>query len=327
MSYPERLRAGLKLGLQYGGSGMRGVFARSNWYYRFDGLSYGVFADDVVIGAGEDFEIEFDFFALNDGYLMSGSQVSENTTYTQVTSGGTIRVGAYIGTVGQPELTSTTVVNDLAWHHFQMTYDGTTARLYIDGAEESSVLWALPDGFSILQYVGNRVSFGYLDGIISDIKATVGTQLAANVPLDQKGSDVQRNRADSSNPITFQNPDHAENWYEYEAASGYYLGANMVTVELPLNSSAIGGSPVTTYDTGADIVAGASYQLTLVVSEYLGTGNLGFAGSDVTDGDLYGNGSISGVFVANQTSNLDVFTRTTNQCVFESIVCREVLNP
>lgn len=342
MPYPERLRTNLGLGLTKGGGGMGQVSTmetRSNDYYRFDGISYGVFAKDVVIGAGEDFVYKQKFLINTlptDSFRMFGD-LGSFSSRLRIVSDGRVNLRDSASNFDTASGVVTPYIGSLT--EIKVTRVANVTSIYLDdnliGSTET-----LNDSYEINQLNRNSTTVSDVPGVQSDIYIDVNGQTLVDCPLGQKGSDTQTNRADSSNPLTLQNPDHAENWYEYEAASGYYLGYERWTNQYASTfgeSSTIGDDGVRIYssdgsDSGVSISDslefGSVYAVGLTITDIttLGGGIRAgdSAGVDLIFTDL---GENSGTFTADATTSMVKRHVGITDITCSSISMREVLNP
>lgn len=90
-------------------------------------LSGNIFTIETWIRTAETSNSRLDIGAL------SNTGVANQGTFLFVENGI-----VHFDTFNSADAVSTTVVNDQAWHHVALTYDGTTAKVYVDGKEEGS---------------------------------------------------------------------------------------------------------------------------------------------------------------------------------------------
>lgn len=94
----------------------------------------------------------------------------------RVTTGGVLQ-----GYWGTGAATDSTVLSVGTWHHVAMTYDGTTARLYVNGQAGAS---AASTGFASMpttMYVGNVAGAGQLNGLLDDLAITTDCKTAEEI--------------------------------------------------------------------------------------------------------------------------------------------------
>ncbi len=118
--------------------------------------------DDHVVLANEgnfdfttsmtvEFWVKSNGFGLLEGLVTKGDDSWRVHTETN----GTVK---FAGSSAFPDFASTSAIDDNTWHHVAATYDGTTAKIYIDGVEESSVAANDPiDNSSFNVAIGNNL--------------------------------------------------------------------------------------------------------------------------------------------------------------------------
>lgn len=96
-------------------------------------------------------------------------------------------------------------------------------------------------------------------------------------------------------------------------------GPELATVS-SANGVAIGGPALSTYVVGQQIVQDRWYEILFTVSNYSGTGTVGF--SNFNNVRPTANGTYRYVVVAANNASLTAFTRDTNTCNYSNITCR-----
>lgn len=182
-------------------------FIRTNNYLQFDGVaSYGQFERDIVIPAGDDFEISVD--VLWDGKPWVGILgESKDLTYVRMTNSQTIDVRTTGGGgVFSPLLPVGQMVT------ITLTRLGLDLTLDIDGTSDTLLLSS--SGEIKVGFIGLRRTDSF-DGIIANpyIKNLTTGQVLVDSYIDQKGSDTQTNRADQTNNLQLFNVDHGTDWF------------------------------------------------------------------------------------------------------------------
>lgn len=93
-------------------------------------------------------------------------------------STGTPDFGGYSNTNGAADCQGPAPISADAWHHFVGTYDGTTLRLYLDGALDATLAWAGPFSYATNAIMAAAGSFGYFGGKLAKM-AVYDTVLSA----------------------------------------------------------------------------------------------------------------------------------------------------
>ena len=114
---------------------------------------------------------------------------------TNITSGGENSVSLWLwGPMTTQWLHSSVVVNDGMWHHVAGTYDGTTVKLYVDGALSASriVTATIQTGTSDVE-IGSRVGDGFFKGKMYDIRywnvARSASEISSSMSTQLTGSE------------------------------------------------------------------------------------------------------------------------------------------
>jgi hypothetical protein len=111
---------------------------------------------------------------------------------------------------------------------------------------------------------------------------------------------------------------------------GLVLGQNIATAT-SITGVAIGGPSFTNYQIVPAMTVGQAYEISFTVTGYSGSNTVGVAGDvakfspAITGGSsISGNGTIRLIGIASTTGTLELFTRSTNTCVFTNISVREL---
>ena len=101
--------------------------------------------------------------------------------YYGCTGGSTGKLGFFMGTTGGLTLCSKTSVNDGNWRFTVATYDGTTARLYVDGVLDNST--AMGNGLSggTTLYIGRSNAGGFFNGLLDEVRIYGRTLSASEI--------------------------------------------------------------------------------------------------------------------------------------------------
>jgi hypothetical protein len=124
--------------------------------------------------------------------------------YRSARSGGTGNA-THMGISGGNYFDAVTVVTDDQWHHWAGTYDGSTARIYLDGKLDASAIYGgqLGDGSGYNLYIGEnaqatgRLLHGLLDDVRIYDRALTEQQL---LDLINNGTSPAWNKAEKPNP-------------------------------------------------------------------------------------------------------------------------------
>jgi concanavalin A-like lectin/glucanase superfamily protein len=123
------------------------------------------------------------------GYLASASTSTDFLWYLRLWADGELQVGDT--EIGTPWLTSTLAVDE--WSHITFTFDGTTGRLYVNGALADSGA-ASPAGTSGNFYIGRQaptgsagVYAGYFEGRLANVALYTAALDAATVSSHSGG--------------------------------------------------------------------------------------------------------------------------------------------
>ena len=149
----------------------------------FDGLlsRYFVTLDPVLNSHHElaapitfsgDFEVEVDFSITSEtGCLISGTFAGENS-FNIIIRNGLVRAFIYVGTTVSDNLLPTDYISDGKLNTVKVTYNGTTASIFINGALGDSTTWSTNGSQDIKFFSGRAGAFDYFDGIIANAKFT-----------------------------------------------------------------------------------------------------------------------------------------------------------
>ncbi len=124
--------------------------------------------------------------------------------YRSARSGGTGNA-THMGISGSNYFDAVTVVTDNQWHHWAGIYDGTTAKIYLDGKLDATAIYGAPIGDSSAYnlYIGeNQQATGrLLHGLMDDVRiydrALTEEQL---LDLINNGTSPSWNKAEKPNP-------------------------------------------------------------------------------------------------------------------------------
>jgi len=90
----------------------------------------------------------------SDKTIVSKADSSNNGYHFYVENGNNL--GMRFGPAGAQTIVSNTVLSEQEWRHVAFTFDGTTAKLYIDGVEDNSKAFAAPTNNSNQFAIGAR---------------------------------------------------------------------------------------------------------------------------------------------------------------------------
>ena len=149
----------------------------------FDGLlsRYFVTLDPVLnshyemaapITFAGDFEIEVEFSTTSEtSCLISGTFAGENS-FNIIIRNGLMRAFIYVGSTVSDNLLPTDYISDGKLNTVKVTYNGTTASIFINGALADSTTWSA-NGAQDIKFFGSRVgAYDFFDGIIANAKFT-----------------------------------------------------------------------------------------------------------------------------------------------------------
>lgn len=120
---------------------------------------------------------------------------AQNTNYSglmiRVTGSNVFQInsGRNTGTTANTdykEVNGTKTVTDGLWHFIAATWNGSTLKIYTDGADEQSASWSNAPGYQATNYVriGSRNNTGtdidFMNGYIDDVQIINGTALTAD---------------------------------------------------------------------------------------------------------------------------------------------------
>lgn len=209
----------------------------SPWRYfsTFDPVlnSYGEL--DTEFTPSGDFEYEVDVSTVDTvtalQCVMSGTANGNNEIACFVQSDGNVRAFAYVGTTLQTAIVSSGLsVNDGQLHTIELTYTGTTAELFVDGASEGSATWAL-DGNQDIKFAGSRTgSTQYFNGIIANVKLTdLATSSNSRIfPVGLSGGASVENSTINSGSITYYNlPTANQERFTFDEPNQRWIGEEL----------------------------------------------------------------------------------------------------
>lgn len=140
-----------------------------------DGYSLGLAATARVVSASLDWAAtSFTAEALIKTTMTGKGQIStrDNAATARIhqfyISGGKIGAIMWNGSGSLTTLTGSTSVNTGTWQHVAFTHDGTTARLYVNGTQESAVAWGMRNDRTVPLVVGPFISTG-TEGFVGDV--------------------------------------------------------------------------------------------------------------------------------------------------------------
>ena len=191
--------------------------------------------------------------------------------YRSARSGGTGNA-THMGISGSNYFDGTIIITDNQWHHWAGTYDGATAKIYIDGRLDTQATYTgqIGDSSAYNLYIGEnaqataRQLHGVLDDVqiydqaltvaeIQDIMPGLSNKsLAVNVSPEDGATDVPR--------------DATLNWTagQYPSTHDVYLGSTAADVNNASRTSANGllasqGQAETTFDPAGVFAYGQTY--------------------------------------------------------------------
>ena len=109
-------------------------------------------------------------------------EIAQHTGGWGIKIESTNKIAGYVWGQG-PELMSPDILSTDVWYHVALTYDGATARLYVNGVLKDSRVYtvSLPDGN--LFHVGEGISGNRWNGLIDEARvfsrALTGEEIAA----------------------------------------------------------------------------------------------------------------------------------------------------
>lgn len=190
--------------------------------------------------------------------------------------------------------------------HLKFVGNSTTVEAFVNGVSKGTVARF---GSIQISTVGNQISTPAY-GSTQPIANLKITDLTNNNTWEYNNKDDSGSVLVNSDPITGAD------------------GATMPTVP-SVQTVAIGGPALTQYNVlpSGNLIAGRAYRVAAEVSEYSGSGDLGFissTGISSTQGRISSNGTIQFTFIASSSGGIDVFNRATNSCLFTMIEIVEV---
>jgi hypothetical protein len=98
--------------------------------------------------------------------------VSGGMAYSLFTSDASSLPAGYVRTSSDLNVTGTAALGVNAWTHIALTYDGTTLRLYVGGAQVGSraVSGSMAVTTGVLTLGGNSLALGYFQGLMDDVR-------------------------------------------------------------------------------------------------------------------------------------------------------------
>jgi len=199
-----------------------------------------------------------------------GSPAQAQATFIGV-NGDTMRIAVGAGWGDQPVGWNQAAADNCfwvvgEWHHICLTYDGTTAKLYADGALVTSEAktWN-----TVLRsaYIGQQVSPGQRwDGLVDDVRIYSRALTEAEIRVLMKGEVGLASKPHPSDGATDVPRDVVLNWTPGQFASTHdvYLGtvfddANNASRSNPLGLLASQGQAAATYDPPGRLDFGQTY--------------------------------------------------------------------
>ena len=119
-----------------------------------------------------DFEVEVEFSTTSEtGCLISGT-FATNNSFNIIIRNGLMRAFIYVGSTVSDNLLPTDYISDGKLNTVKVTYNGTTASIFVNGVLADSTTWSA-NGAQDVKFFGSRAgSYDYFDGIIANAKFT-----------------------------------------------------------------------------------------------------------------------------------------------------------
>ncbi|MCX5645879.1 MAG: discoidin domain-containing protein, partial [Phycisphaerae bacterium] len=152
--------------------------------------------------------------------------------YRSARSGGTGNA-THMGVTGANYFDAVTVITDNQWHHWAGTYDGTTAKIYIDGKVDAQATYGgqIGDSSAYNLYIGeNAQATGrFLHGLLDDVQIYDNALTVVEIQSIMKGLS-NKSLAVNVSPVdaaTDVPRDATLNWIagQYPATHDVYFGA------------------------------------------------------------------------------------------------------
>jgi len=266
----------------------------SPWRYflTFDPVLNSYAEIDTAFQPSGDFEIEVQVSTISNSKrtILHGTNQNNDSIGLRMEPNGTVLAFVYVGSILQSTIASTATINDDRLHTVKVTYTGTTAKLFIDGASEGTATWAL-NGNQSIKYIGYKPGIGErFNGIIANVKLRDLATSANNriFPLNTLAG--TENSTINTGSITINNiPASNRELFTFDEGNSWWAGSN----ELVTNG---------TFDTDSNWAkSGGGWSIAG------GTANC--SGDQVANTDIYKGSAITDEGV----SYLSVFTVTDYQ--------------
>ncbi len=335
------------------GTGNNGTGTNVDYTFKmmdFDGVSSMIQAPDNASLDFEkgDFTLNVRIKSVNDGFILAKKTSGATPNYSLDlgnSAAGKIRFLTYNGTTFG--ITLTTINDTYAdgnWHDVYAVRSGTNAYLYVDGALENSAIGITVDSLATASplYIARDNGVLRLGCQISEVNiyniALTESQIVAKYNESIKlqlletfsySSDLASNRnwiggTGTYEVLTTSTGENVINGSFTGSADAWTLG-----VAWTYNENAVDFSGATSViNQTVDVLEiGKSYLVSIDITNYTGSGNIGFQGGSAFSGTIAaGNASYSEVLIATDT-DFGIFGTGTSTFTLDNISVTEVTSP
>ena len=264
--------------------------------------------------------ISFDIYTNRSSVFYVFGNSSGFTSRISISTNGSFNVRTSTNNMAFDAPANTIPVN--IWTNVRLELSSGVLEVFIN----SSSIGSNSTGgvFKIGQLFRNSTSVSGT-GILANLKIWDNGTLIRDYPLDDNSDDLRELVSGQNGTVINGN---ASDWGVFQQqVTGEWLGQELATVT-ELTTVDIGGPFISTYKVGTVLSAGIRVRISTAVTNYLGTSSVGFADTlgIGTTPRLSSNGNIYYEFTSSGVGDINIFNRTSNQCTFDNISVKEVLD-